>query len=127
MTGYYNCHHYSSRVGAFENSYGKCYLSAFGQHFLLNQSERHGDKNEAQKKVSTAGHQLQLSILCVGPLERLAGNQVSETNGGEGDEAEICPVQEAPLLPGREHCGPDTDVASQDEEDEGNGNPSTFR
>lgn len=120
------CDHYSSRVGAFENANGKRNLSAFGQHFLLHQSEGHRDKNEAQEQVSAAGYQLQLSVLRVGPLERLARHQVSEADGGERDEAEICAVQEAPLLPGREHCGADTDVASQDEEHEGHWYPGTI-
>lgn len=94
-------------------------VPALGHHLLLDERERHGDQHQAEQQVAAARDQLQLAVLRVGALERLAGHQVAEPDGGQRDEAEVRAVDERPSFPGGEHGRAQTDVADQHEQHEG--------
>ena len=47
-----------------------------------------------------------------------AGHDVPEADGAEGDEAEVGPREEVPLLPQREEQGAGEDVAGDEQEAE---------
>lgn len=96
-------------------------VPALGHHLLLDQRERHGDQHQAEQQVTAARDQLQLAVLRVGALERLAGHQVAEPDGGQRDEAEVRAVDERPSLPGGEHSRAQANVADQHEQHEGHG------
>jgi len=96
-------------------------VPALGHHLLLDERERHGDQDQAEQQVAAAGDQLQLPVLRVRALERLAGHQVAEPDGGQGDEAEVSAVDERPALPSGEHRRAQAYVAEQHEKNQRDG------
>lgn len=97
------------------------HVPALGHHLFLDERERHGDEDEPEQQVPAAGDQLQLPVLRVGALERLAGHQVAEPDGGQRDEAKVRAVNERPALPGSEHGGAQAYVTEQHEQYQGDG------
>lgn len=94
-------------------------VPALGHHLLLDQRERHGDQHQSEQQVTAARDQLELTVLRVRALERLARYQVTEPDGGQRDEAKVRTVDERPALPGGEHGRTQTYVADQHEQHQG--------
>jgi len=94
-------------------------VPALGHHLFLDERERHGDQDKAEQQVTAARDQLQLTVLRVGALERLARHQVTEPDRGQRDETEVRAVDERPALPGGEHGRAQTDVTGQHEQHQG--------
>jgi len=91
-------------------------VPALGHHLLLDQRERHGDQHQPEQQVAAARDHLQLAVLRVRALERFAGHQVAEPDGGQRDEAEVRAVDERPALPRGEHGRAHAYVAGQHEQ-----------
>lgn len=68
-----------------------------GKNRYLHEIEAHGNQGHAQHEVHGAEDEAQLEpLLC--RVDLVAGNEVTETDGAQRDEAEVGAVQELPIL-----------------------------
>jgi len=81
-------------------------------HLLLHQVEAHGDDGHAQHQVHGAENETHVQPL--GRVDLIAGDNVSEANGAQRDEAEVGAVQKVPVFPLGEKKGAATNVAHHD-------------
>ena len=90
--------------------------AALGDDLVLHQREAHGQDGHAEQHVHRPQQQLGLSLRV---LEVGAWHDISEADGGEGDEAEVGGLQPVPPLPQPEQHGPAEDVAADDDHGDG--------
>ena len=88
---------------------------------LLHEVEAHGYHGHAQEDVHRAKDELYVDQrdgsrgVDLVP-QRVPGNDIAETDGAEGDEAEVAPVEETPALPFAKENRPATDIGDHDTE-----------
>lgn len=88
-------------------------MFALGRNLFVHQTEAHRDDDQSEEEVETAREELELRV-GVAALRQL----VSDPYGGEGDEAEICGVEEAPAAGGSESRRPDAHVREKDDQNQ---------
>lgn len=95
-------------------SHANSELSAPPVQVLVHQTEAHCHHHQPQEEVQAAGKQLQLRLV-VAALGKLVAN----ADGGQGDEAEVDRVHDAPAAGGGQCGGAQRYVQGEDEEHDG--------